>query len=131
MIRNRLRQAWAENRVAIGMYSGTIPGPTMVEIIGYSGYDSAYLDMEHTGLDLGAIQTMVLAAERVGVTPIVRIPALDAPLCTRLLDMGVQGIYVPHVSTAEDAAAAVRACRYPPYGQRGLMPSCRAAEYGR
>lgn len=131
MIKNRLRQAWAEDRVAIGMYTGTIPSPTMVEIIGYSGYDSAYFDMEHTGLDLGDIQLLTLAAERVGVCPIVRIPALDAPLCTRLLDMGVQGIYVPHVSTAEVASEAVAACRYPPYGHRGLMPSCRAAEYGR
>jgi 4-hydroxy-2-oxoheptanedioate aldolase len=131
MIKNRLRAAWDQNRVAIGMYSGTIASPTIVEIIGFSGYDSAYFDMEHTGLDLGAIQTLVLAAERVGVCPIVRIPSLDAPLCTRLLDMGVQGIYVPHVSTAADAEAAVSACRYPPYGHRGLMPSCRAAEYGR
>jgi 2-keto-3-deoxy-L-rhamnonate aldolase RhmA len=45
--------------------------------------------------------------------------------------MGVQGIQVPHVSSAETARDAVRAVRYPPQGDRGMAAGSRAAEFGR
>jgi 4-hydroxy-2-oxoheptanedioate aldolase len=53
--------------------------------------------MEHTCFDLHDVQLAVIAAERVGITPIVRTPGFDPAFILRLLDMGVQGIQVPHV----------------------------------
>jgi len=72
-----------------------------------------------------------MAAERVGITPIVRTPGFDPAFILRLLDMGVQGIQVPHVSSAETAREAVKAVRYPPLGERGMAAGSRAADYGR
>ena len=48
----------------------------------------------------------------------------------RLLDMGAQGIQVPHIAGAEGARKAVEAIRYPPLGDRGGAGSSRAAGYG-
>ena len=48
-----------------------------------------------------------MAAERVGVTPIVRTPGFDPAFILRLLDMGVQGVQVPHVSSAAVARQAL------------------------
>ena len=45
------------------------------------------------------------------------------------LDSGARGVLVPRVSTAAQAAAAVKAARYPPLGERGVGPG-RAAGYG-
>jgi 2-keto-3-deoxy-L-rhamnonate aldolase RhmA len=45
--------------------------------------------------------------------------------------MGVRGIQVPHVSSAETAREAVKAVRYPPLGERGMAAGSRAADYGR
>jgi 4-hydroxy-2-oxoheptanedioate aldolase len=45
--------------------------------------------------------------------------------------MGVQGIYLPHVSNAAAARAAVSAVRYAPLGERGMAGSTRAADYGK
>jgi len=87
--------------------------------------------MEHTSFDLHDVQLMVMAAERVGITPVVRTPGFDPAFILRLLDMGVQGIQVPHVSSAETARSAVEAVRYPPLGERGMAAGSRAAEYGR
>ena len=87
--------------------------------------------MEHTSLDLHDVQAMVVAAERVGITPIVRTPGFDPAFILRLLDMGVQGIQVPHVGDAATARAAVKAVRYPPLGERGMAAGSRAAECGR
>src|ERR1700730_8446800 len=63
--------------------------------------------------------------------PIVRPPGFDPAFILRLLDMGVQGIQVPHVSSAETAREAVQAVRYPPLGERGMAAGSRAADYGR
>src|SRR2546430_14067417 len=74
---------------------------------------------------------MVMAAERVGITPIVRAPGFDPAFILRLLDMGVQGIQVPHVSDPETAREAVKAVRYPPEGDRGMAAGSRAADFGK
>src|SRR5262249_14854041 len=48
----------------------------------------------------------------------------------QLLDLGADGVMVPHVESAEEAAAIVRAARYPPDGARGIGGVVRAARYG-
>jgi 4-hydroxy-2-oxoheptanedioate aldolase len=39
-----------------------------------------------------------------------------------MLDIGVASIMIPMIETAEQARAAVAACRYPPHGIRGFGP---------
>src|SRR5205814_5834287 len=102
-----------------------------VEMSGQAGCDAACIDMEHTGFDLRDIQLMVMAAERVGITPIVRTPGVDPAFILRLLDMGVQGIQVPHINDARAAREAVKAVRYAPLGERGMAGASRASDYGK
>src|SRR2546425_9213784 len=128
---NRVKKILRSGGLALGTYAGGIADPQIVEIIGHAGYDAAFIDMEHTSFDLRDIQLMVMAAERVGITPIVRTPGFDPAFILRLLDMGVQGIQVPHVSDPETARAAVQAVRYPPDGDRGMAARGPAAHYGR
>jgi 2-keto-3-deoxy-L-rhamnonate aldolase RhmA len=47
----------------------------------------------------------------------------------KVLDLGAYAVIVPLVSTAEEAARAVAACRYPPVGMRSSGP-VRAVHYG-
>ncbi len=131
MQENRVKRIMREGGLALGTHVGGIPDPQIVEIIGLAGFDAAFIDMEHTTLDLHDMQACVMAAERVGITPIVRTPGFDPAFILRLLDMGVQGIQVPHVSTAETAREAVKAVRYPPDGERGMAAASRAADYGK
>jgi hypothetical protein len=65
------------------------------------------------------------------VTPIVRTPGFDPAFILRLLDMGVQGVQVPHVSSAAVVREAVKAVRYPPEGERGMAAGSRAANFGK
>src|SRR5438132_12078868 len=131
MKENRVKRILGTGGLALGTHVGGIADPQIVEIIGLAGFDAAFIDMEHTTYDLHDVQLAVLAAERVGITPIVRTPGFDPAFILRLLDMGVQGIQVPHVSSAETARAAVQAVRYPPLGERGMAAGSRAADYGR
>lgn len=116
--------------MALGAYSGGIADPQIIEIIGHAGFDAAFIDLAHNSYDLRDVQLMVMAAELVGIAPIVRPPGFDPAFILRLLDMGVQGIQIPHIDNAEDARAAVRAVRYGPLGERGMDARARAAQYG-
>jgi 2-keto-3-deoxy-L-rhamnonate aldolase RhmA len=131
MIENRVKRILGQGGLALGTHVGGIADPQIVELIGLAGFDAAFIDMEHTSFDLHDVQLAVMAAERVGITPIVRTPGFDPAFILRLLDMGVQGVQVPHVSSAETARAAVKAVRYPPLGDRGMAAGSRAAEFGK
>ena len=131
MQENRVKRILNAGGLALGTHTGGIADPQIVEIIGLAGFDAAFIDMEHTAFDLHDVSLMVMAAERVGITSLVRTPGFDPAFILRLLDMGVQGIQVPHVSSAATAREAIQAVRYPPLGERGMAAGSRVAEYGR
>jgi 4-hydroxy-2-oxoheptanedioate aldolase len=123
---NRVKKILNEGGLALGTYTGGIADPQIVEIIGHAGFDAAFIDMEHTSFDLRDVQLMVMAAERVGITPIVRTPGFDPALVLRLLDMGVAGIQLPHISdarAAREASAGWRARPGPPTTARSPSAS--------
>jgi 4-hydroxy-2-oxoheptanedioate aldolase len=131
VLENRVLRVIREGGTALATFGGCFRGPEVVELVGHAGYDAVFIDMEHVGHDLRDVQGMVLAAERFGITSIVRPPGCDPGLILRLLDMGVQGLQIPHVTDAAAARAAVAAVRYAPLGARGLIGFSRATDYGR
>jgi 4-hydroxy-2-oxoheptanedioate aldolase len=131
MQQNRVKRILQQGGTAIGTFAGCFSSAEMVEVVGHAGFDGIFIDMEHMPFDLREVQRMVMAAEHVGITPMVRTPGFDPALILRLLDLGAQGIHVPHVTTAAMARAAVKATYYPPLGDRGILNSSRAANYGK
>jgi 2-keto-3-deoxy-L-rhamnonate aldolase RhmA len=129
MRQNRVKKVMREGKLAVGTYVA-LADPQVVEIIGLAGFDAAFIDMEHTAFDLPLIGEMIRAADLAGVTSVVRVPDNDAKLILRLLDLGAEGIIIPHVAGIEGAAAAVEAVRYPPLGHRGAAGGTRAARFG-
>ncbi|MEM7224013.1 MAG: aldolase/citrate lyase family protein [Pseudomonadota bacterium] len=101
------------------------------EIISQAGYDCAMIDMEHGQGDTIDAIALMQAIQGRDCTPYARVPSNDPVAIKRILDAGAQGVMVPAVNSAEEAAAAVAACRYPPEGIRGVAPVIvRAADYG-
>ena len=85
------------------------------------GYDSLYVDMEHSPYSIETTATICAAALGIGITPLVRVPSHDAHWSSRVLDGGAQGVIVPHVDNRGQAEAVVRHCRFPPLGRRSVM----------
>lgn len=80
------------------------------------------VDMEHTPVDLSTASAIFAAVADVSggaCTPLARVIQGSLVEIRRALDAGAQGVIVPMVNTAEDAAEAVRYSRYPPEGERG------------
>lgn len=90
------------------------------------GFDALYIDLEHNPTSLETASAICVAALGLGITPIARVSSHHPHDQARILDCGAQGIMVPHVNTAAEAAAVVEACRYAPLGHRsaaGSLPS--------
>ena len=105
------------------------PNACLVEMLAYQGWDFLVFDGEHGTLEPRQCEHMVRAAELRDVTALVRVPTNSPPVILRFLDVGAQGILVPHVDSAAEAEAAVRSSKYYPSGNRGLATP-RAAHYG-
>jgi 4-hydroxy-2-oxoheptanedioate aldolase len=112
----------------LGTFCGIV-NASAVELTGTCGFDFLCIDAEHSPIDRGAAEHLIRAADVSRVPAIVRVPGLNAEAIASVLDSGAKGVLVPRVGTAEQAIAAVKATRYPPYGERGVGPG-RAAAYG-
>ena len=95
--------------------------PTATEAL-CSIYDSVWIDAEHKPFSLETVQAHVMATRGSDTVPLVRVAWNDPVIIKPVLDIGVGGIIVPMVKTAEEARQAVAACRYPPEGIRGYGP---------
>ncbi|HYN89563.1 MAG TPA: aldolase/citrate lyase family protein [Ardenticatenaceae bacterium] len=105
------------------------PDATLVEVLGYQGWDFLVFDGEHGTIEPRDCEHLVRAAELRGVTPIVRVTTNSPPTILRFMDSGAQGLHVPWVNSGPEAEAAVRAVKYHPRGVRGLA-GVRAADFG-
>jgi 2-keto-3-deoxy-L-rhamnonate aldolase RhmA len=83
-------------------------------------FDSVYFDMEQSSISLDDIGSLSLAAWNMGLAPLVRVPSHDPVTIARCLIAGASGVIVPHVETADEARAIVRAARFRPRGTRAL-----------
>ncbi len=118
---NHTKQQLEAGKLALGMGMRVMRSVDAGMIAKTTGFDWLFIDMEHSSMDVDQASQVALTAMAMGITPIVRVPGKEHHHASRLLDSGAQGIVVPHVDTAEEAARAVSHCKYPPVGHRSMM----------
>jgi 4-hydroxy-2-oxoheptanedioate aldolase len=97
--------------------------PVATERIAGVGYDYVCVDGQHGLLDYAGWLAALTAIDAAGGSAgMVRVPSNDPAWIGRALDAGARAVIVPLVNSAEEAAAAVWACRYPPRGVRSYGP---------
>lgn len=106
----------------------TLPSPEVAEILAEAGFDWLFIDMEHSPLDVREAQA-ILQAVRERCACVLRVPLNDEVWIKKALDIGASGIIVPQVNSQQEAERAVRFCKYPPQGCRGVGVA-RAQGYG-
>lgn len=125
---NFLKKKLDSGQAVIGTWS-IIPSPVVVDVIANSGVDFIILDQEHGTVSIDTAQTMVMACESRGVSPILRVGGMNESDVLRGLDIGMHGIQVPNVHTVSQAKSIPQMAKYPPMGNRGLSPFTRAGGY--
>jgi len=117
-----LRARWRAGQPAFGLW-GAIGSSLTAELAAASGYDYVCVDLQHGLADERTMVSMFQATVAAGSTPFARVVWNEPGLIMRVLDLGAAGVIVPLVNGPEEAARAVRACRYPPDGMRSYGPS--------
>jgi 4-hydroxy-2-oxoheptanedioate aldolase len=125
---NQALAKWRRGEQTIGGWL-SLANTHTAEAMANAGFDWLCIDMQHGLIDYGDLRHMLPAISTTETTPIVRVAANRAELIGKSLDAGAMGVIVPLVNNAEEAGAAVAACRYPPVGGRSFGP-IRAALYG-
>jgi 2-keto-3-deoxy-L-rhamnonate aldolase RhmA len=118
--KNPLREKLARGETAIG--AACLLGTSIVNAMALkaAGFDWMFIELEHFAISVESAAALAIAADKVGITPIVRVPAGEYTLAARLLDNGAWGVIMPHIGTEEDAREAVRQFKFPPAGRRSV-----------
>jgi 4-hydroxy-2-oxoheptanedioate aldolase len=128
MRQNAALAKWRRGEPSVGAWL-SLGNVHTAELIAGAGFDWVVVDLQHGLTEYGDLLRMLPAISTTDTTPLVRVSCNSLPEINKVLDAGAMGVIVPLVNTAEQAAAAVSACRYPPDGTRSFGPT-RAALYG-
>ena len=118
----QIRENKAKHKLQRGEVVTSVAGqntPDMIDFLGQFGFDVAWIEAEHGPNDFGDIPHLTRACDVWGMTSVVRVNLNLPGVIYRTLDLGAQGIVVPHVNTAEEARAIVDAAKFAHVGARG------------
>jgi 2-dehydro-3-deoxyglucarate aldolase/4-hydroxy-2-oxoheptanedioate aldolase len=116
---NRLRAKLAANELAVGTMIAELRQAAVAQCLANAGFDWAIIDNEHGVFNPESISELARACRQLGVTPIVRVPALTYEQIAQALDGGAQGVMLPRVTHPDQVRFAVQCVKYPPVGGRG------------
>lgn len=116
-------------KTLIGCWS-TLASHITTEALGVAGFDWILLDGEHSPNNVTTFIPQLMALKDSVSAPVVRPTCNSAVEIKQLLDAGFYNFLVPFVESADEAALAVSATRYPPQGVRGVSMIQRGNRYG-
>lgn len=111
--------------LALGTFLIELPCSTTLHTLAMAGFDFVVLDLEHSAIDFSTLQQLIDAAHAAGLATLVRPLSGDAHCIGKILDLGANGIMVPHVDSVDKARRIAEQAHYPPRGQRSFSPISR------
>ena len=100
----------------------SIPYGPIVEWLAGAGFGWIVIDAEHAPIGPVEQLCLITAAHASGTAAYVRVSGNEERAIGLALDVGADGVIVPNVRTASEAARAAASCRYPPEGVRSIGP---------
>jgi len=129
---NTTKESLRNGKKTLGLFSG-FASYDIAELISNIGLDWIVFDTEHGSIKSDSLPGVLAAGSHGSSTPIVRVPSIDPVYTKFALDSGAHGVMFPQVNSLKDATNAVKFCKYPPEGERGVGPrraSLYYLEYG-
>jgi len=124
----RLLENLKNRKHSIGPFS-KCSDPAIIECIGLAGFDFVIIDLEHGPNSIETAQNLVRAASIHKISPIIRVSENNESMISKALDIGAQGIQVPHIDNEQGARQVVSAAKFSPLGNRGVCRYVRASGY--
>ncbi len=114
----RFKQRLNNNESMIGL-AINYPAAGIIETIGRM-WDFLWLDGQHGQLSYDSMLSLVRTADLVGVDTLLRVPGHEFGIIGPYADMMPSALMIPMINTADQAAAAVDAAKFPPLGSRSF-----------
>ena len=118
IVRNNVREKLARGEVVASMTVRLARSIEIARIAKSAGFDTIYVDVEHSSLSLETTGQICIAALGIGIAPFVRVPSTRPEHVSRALDAGALGVIAPHIRSTEEARAVVASAKFPPHGER-------------
>jgi 2-keto-3-deoxy-L-rhamnonate aldolase RhmA len=118
ILRNNVKDKLKRDEVVSSMTVRLVRGTEIARIAATAGFDTLYVDLEHSSFSLETCSQVCMAALEAGVAPFVRVPANTPDYIARVLEGGALGVIAPHVHSAAEAKAVVHAAKFAPLGER-------------
>ena len=128
ILRNNVKEKLKRDEVVASMTVRLVRNIEIARIARTAGFDTLYVDVEHSSFSLETTAQICVAALEVGIAPFVRVPANTPDYISRVLDGGALGVIAPHIRSAEEAREVVKAAKFAPLGERsnaGGLPHLR------
>jgi len=129
ILRNPVRDKLARGEVVASMTVRLVSGVEIASLARTAGFDTLYIDAEHSSFSLETTGQICIAALAAGIAPFVRVPSIRPEHVGRALDGGALGVIAPHVCSAEEARAVVAAAKFPPLGERSAAGGLPHLQY--
>ena len=123
--RNRAKRLLAGGGVAT-VVAGHSMTADSIDFLGPLGFDGAWLEAEHGPADWERLGDLTRACDLWGMSALMRLRKLEPSLVGRALTLGVHGIVIPQLNTADEARALVKAAKFSPLGERGVSRGRRS-----
>lgn len=120
LVRNEVKEKLGRGELVVSMTARLVRTVEIATIAKTAGFDSLYIDIEHSSFSLDTTSQICMAALASGITPFVRVPSNESHIISRVLDGGALGVIAPHIESAQDASRVVRAAKFPPLGDRSF-----------
>jgi 4-hydroxy-2-oxoheptanedioate aldolase len=118
ILRNAVKEKLARDEVVASMTVRLVRSVEIARIARTAGFDTIYVDLEHSSFSIDTCGQICMAALEAGIAPLVRVPANTPEYISRVLAGGALGVIAPHIRSADEAKAVVRAAKFPPLGER-------------
>src|SRR5690606_41980962 len=100
----------------------TVTAAVGAEEFARAAYDAIGFATHHGDHDDADVATLLRRLQQVPIAAAVRLPSAAPAPIGRVLDAGADAVIIAMVETAQQAAEAVAATRYPPSGVRSFGP---------
>jgi 2-keto-3-deoxy-L-rhamnonate aldolase RhmA len=111
MSTRRLKDALRAGRPGV-LVNPDHPSSSLVAALETMGVDAVMIDCEQGSASFVDVEEMSRAARAAGMSALVRVPAPAPWVIERYMLRGIDGVVIPRLDTAAEAAAAVEAVRY-------------------
>lgn len=118
LIMPSLREKIALGQDIYGILIQDFLSPILMPILNECKLDFLVLDMEHGPANFIDIQNFILAKKNLDISLLVRPPKISQEYISKILDMGADGLMIPHVDTPEQVRNIVQWSKYYPDGKR-------------